>query len=328
MGVDPTSLSIPNMPMPALPAPTPQVPQIRKCGLPRDADGRPIKAMSQMTGRPAEPPKRSRTRSRSRERTPRSPRRSRDSRGDSRSGRDRSRDRDRDRDRERDRDRDSRGRDSRSSRERDRSPRDKKVAAAAALISAAVEPDNATPKALPTPPTIPVSSFQAPVVSQPPQPQGHGIGEAHEQAQRLEIEKKLQDEGEAITLKQQEDMSIKGKSARQMVMQRLMGARGKVDSKVMLLKNMVGVDDVDEDLQEEIEQECGKYGQVENVIIYQEKQDDTDDAEVDVKIFVLFNQPIEVKKAKNALDGRFFGGRQVSAFVYDQDLYDQQDFSG
>jgi len=88
----------------------------------------------------------------------------------------------------------------------------------------------------------------------------------------------------------------------------------------------VGVDDVDEDLQEEIEQECGKYGQVENVIIYQEKQDDTDDAEVDVKIFVLFNQPIEVKKAKNALDGRFFGGRQVSAFVYDQDLYDHRIF--
>jgi len=151
-----------------------------------------------------------------RERTPRSPRRSRDSRGDSRG------------------DRDSRGNSrSRSSRERDRSPREKKVAAAAALISAAVEPD-ATPKPLPPPPTIPVTSFQAPTLSQPLQPTGQGIGEAHEQAQRLEIE---------------------------------------------------------------------------NVIIYQEKQDDTDDAEVDVKIFVLFNQSIEVKKAKNALDGRFFGGR-------------------
>jgi hypothetical protein len=44
---------------------------------------------------------------------------------------------------------------------------------------------------------------------------------------------------EPVTLKQQEDMQIRGKSARQMVMQKLMGARGKVDSVVLLLKNMV-----------------------------------------------------------------------------------------
>ena len=36
----------------------------------------------------------------------------------------------------------------------------------------------------------------------------------------------------------------------------------------------------------------------------QEKQDDTDNAEVLVKIFVEFNERIEVLKAKNALDGR------------------------
>jgi len=84
---------------------------------------------------------------------------------------------------------------------------------------------------------------------------------------------------------------------------------------------------VDEDLHDEIQQECGKYGKVQNVVIYQEKQDDTEEAEVDVKIFVEFSESIEAKKAKNALDGRFFGGRTVVALIYDQEMYDQQDFS-
>ena len=34
---------------------------------------------------------------------------------------------------------------------------------------------------------------------------------------------------------------------------------------------MVGSEEVDEQLQEEIEEECSKYGDVENVIIYQVK---------------------------------------------------------
>ena len=77
-----------------------------------------------------------------------------------------------------------------------------------------------------------------------------------------ELEKKLMDQGEPAALKQQEDMSIKGKSARQMVMQRLMGSRDKVESVVLLLRNMVTHEEVDESLQEEIEEECNKYGKV------------------------------------------------------------------
>lgn len=171
------------------------------------------------------------------------------------------------------------------------------------------------------PPTIPAQSFStvAPV---------KGAADAQSKAQQLELKKKLMDQGEPATLKQQEDMSIRGKSARQMVMQRLMGARVKMESTVLLLKNMVGPDDVDEELQAEIEEECNKYGKVENVIIYQERQSEEADAEIHVKIFVEFVLPEQVKKAKGALDGRFFGGRTVTAFVYDQELYDQQDFSG
>lgn len=60
---------------------------------------------------------------------------------------------------------------------------------------------------------------------------------------------------------------------------------------------MVGPEDVDETLQEEIQDECSKYGSVERVIIYKEKQTEADDdlededftGEVIVKIFVEFS---------------------------------------
>lgn len=103
-----------------------------------------------------------------------------------------------------------------------------------------------------------------------------------------ELQKKLMEEGEP-TLQQQESMSIKGQSARHLVMQRLMRPR---DSKVVILRNMVGPEDVDETLQEEIQDECSKYGLVEKVIIYKEKQTDNDDDDLDdviVKIFVEFS---------------------------------------
>ena len=64
---------------------------------------------------------------------------------------------------------------------------------------------------------------------------------------------------------------------------------------MLCLKNMVASEEVDEQLQEEIEEECSKYGQVENVLIYQERQSEEEDAEVLVKIFVEFAQPGHAK---------------------------------
>lgn len=103
-----------------------------------------------------------------------------------------------------------------------------------------------------------------------------------------ELQKKLMEEGEP-TLQQQESMSIKGQNARHLVMQRLMRPR---DSKVVILRNMVGPEEVDETLQEEIQEECSKFGVVDKVIIYKEKQTDNDEDEfgdVIVKIFVEFS---------------------------------------
>lgn len=53
---------------------------------------------------------------------------------------------------------------------------------------------------------------------------------------------------------------------------------------------MVGAEDVDETLQEEIQDECSKFGNVDKVIIYKEKQNESDDFDdTIVKIFVEFS---------------------------------------
>ncbi|XP_069677781.1 poly(U)-binding-splicing factor half pint isoform X5 [Periplaneta americana] len=150
--------------------------------------------------------------------------------------------------------------------------------------------------------------------------------EQAQQKQQEELQKKLLEETEPQTLQQQENMSIKGQSARHLVMQKLMR---KVESRVVILRNMVEPKDVDETLQEEIQDECSKYGIVERVIIYNEKQsEDDDDAEVIVKIFVEFSQMSEAESARDALNGRYFGGRLVKGELYDQALFDHSDFSG
>ena len=58
----------------------------------------------------------------------------------------------------------------------------------------------------------------------------------------------------------------------------------------MVLRNMVGPEDLDEELESEVTEECGKFGTVNRVIIYQERQSEADDAEIIVKIFVEFGR--------------------------------------
>lgn len=143
---------------------------------------------------------------------------------------------------------------------------------------------------------IPPPQVVTPTLNQQPTvlPNKSGQQEAMKRAQEAqmkqqeELQKKLLDHSEPQTLQQQENMSIKGQNARHFVMQKLMR---KVDSKVVILRNMVGPEDVDETLQEEIEEECSKFGNVERVIIYNEKQsEDDENAEVIVKIFVEFSE--------------------------------------
>ncbi|KAL8564371.1 hypothetical protein ACOMHN_057393 [Nucella lapillus] len=144
-----------------------------------------------------------------------------------------------------------------------------------------------------------------------------------QQQQKAEEEKKEEDNSQ--TLAQQENLKISGSNARHMVMQKLMR---KAECTVMVLRNMVGADDLDDDLKDEVTDECEKFGKVNRVIIYQEKQSEEDNAEVVVKIFVDFSKQEELEKAIAALNGRFFGGRVLTAEKYDQDMFKANDLSG
>lgn len=100
-----------------------------------------------------------------------------------------------------------------------------------------------------------------------------------------------------------------------------------IQSTVMVLRNMVDPRDIDDDLEGEVTEECGKFGAVNRVIIYQEKQGEEEDAEIIVKIFVEFSMASETHKAIQALNGRWFAGRKVVAEVYDQERFDNSDLS-
>eukprot|EP00092_Neocalanus_flemingeri_P048269 GFUD01055008.1.p1 GENE.GFUD01055008.1~~GFUD01055008.1.p1 ORF type:complete len:486 (+),score=203.61 GFUD01055008.1:146-1603(+) len=85
-------------------------------------------------------------------------------------------------------------------------------------------------------------------------------------------------------------------------------------SKVVLMKNMVGPGEVDEELEPEVKEECEqKYGEIIRVKILEVP--DVADEET-VRIFLEFKRVESAIKALVDLNGRFFGGREVQASFY------------
>ncbi|XP_056095484.1 poly(U)-binding-splicing factor PUF60a isoform X5 [Rhinichthys klamathensis goyatoka] len=177
--------------------------------------------------------------------------------------------------------------------------------------------------ARPTMPVVPQVGLVNPVLASPPSLSA-AVAAAQEAKKEKEEEESAQDGTGQEMLSEQEHMSISGSSARHMVMQKLLR---KQESTVMVLRNMVGPEDIDDDLEGEVTEECGKFGAVNRVIIYQEKQGEEEDAEVIVKIFVEFSAASEMNKGIQALNNRWFGGRKVIAEVYDQERFDNSDLS-
>lgn len=194
------------------------------------------------------------------------------------------------------------------------------LAPLAPLAAAAVPPPGVViPEPPPAPAPPPVVAAPAPAPAPPPS-EGDPLA-----GQQAELQRKLLD-ASPDTLQQQESLSISGQSARHLVMQRLMRRRA---SRTLLLRNVVSADEVDEALHHEIQEECSKWGSVERLVIYNERQSEEEDpAHADVKIFVQFRAAEEAAAAARALDARYFGGRTVRAALYDQDLFDHGDLSG
>jgi splicing factor 45 len=93
-------------------------------------------------------------------------------------------------------------------------------------------------------------------------------------------------------------------------------------SKVVLLQNMVGPGEVDDDLEPEVKEECAKYGEVTKCLIFEIPGAPAEEA---VRIFVEFKRIESAIKAVVDLNGRFFGGRRVKGGFYNQDRFRRLD---
>uniref|UniRef100_A0A4W4ETP0 Splicing factor 45 n=1 Tax=Electrophorus electricus TaxID=8005 RepID=A0A4W4ETP0_ELEEL len=92
----------------------------------------------------------------------------------------------------------------------------------------------------------------------------------------------------------------------------------KCPTKVVLLRNMVGRGEVDEDLEAETKEECEKYGKVIKCVIFEISDVADDEA---VRIFLEFERVESAIKAVVDLNGRYFGGRVVKACFYNLDKF-------
>jgi poly(U)-binding-splicing factor PUF60 len=118
------------------------------------------------------------------------------------------------------------------------------------------------------------------------------------------------------SLSHEENITISNPNQRYEIMQKLARGTAIKATRCVVLRNMVGPEDLDEDLAEEVGEECSKYGTVEKVYIHQETKS-AKETEIIVKIFVLFSTIPEAQKAQQGLNGRYFAGRIVKADFFD-----------
>ncbi|KAH7838480.1 hypothetical protein Vadar_027069 [Vaccinium darrowii] len=97
-------------------------------------------------------------------------------------------------------------------------------------------------------------------------------------------------------------------------------------TRVLLLRNMVGPGEVDDELEDEVGSECAKYGIVTRVLIFEITEPNFPSNEA-VRIFVQFERAEETTKAVVDLEGRFFGGRVVKATFYDEDKFNKNELA-
>ncbi|KAJ5180655.1 hypothetical protein N7492_003865 [Penicillium capsulatum] len=83
--------------------------------------------------------------------------------------------------------------------------------------------------------------------------------------------------------------------------------------KLVILKHMFTLQELEEDaaaildIKEDIREECSKIGEVTNVVLY--------DKEVDGVVSVRFADPDAARRCVEVMDGRFFGGTRVEAYI-------------
>lgn len=86
-------------------------------------------------------------------------------------------------------------------------------------------------------------------------------------------------------------------------------------TRVLLLNNLVGKGEVDDDLEGETAEEAGKYGKLVKCVV--KEVPSLPDVEA-VRIFLEFEKKEDATKALVDMNGRFFGGRVVKARFFDE----------
>nr|GMD06531.1 DNA-damage-repair/toleration protein DRT111, chloroplastic [Ipomoea batatas] len=97
-------------------------------------------------------------------------------------------------------------------------------------------------------------------------------------------------------------------------------------TRVVLLRNMVGPGEVDDDLEGEVAEECSKFGTVTRVLIFEITEPNFPHDEA-VRIFIQFERSEQATKALIELEGRFFGGRVVRAGFYDEERFSNNELA-
>ncbi|KAI9355039.1 hypothetical protein DFJ73DRAFT_285600 [Zopfochytrium polystomum] len=118
----------------------------------------------------------------------------------------------------------------------------------------------------------------------------------------------------------EENLTISA-SQRYSIMQKLLRSEESVpNSSVTEFLHMATRGEVDDELREDVTDECTKYGRVVRVAVWAAPPPTPSSAaESDpVSIFVQFASTSEAVQAKNAVQGRFFAGRQLEAKVFDE----------
>merc|ERR1712032_1332370 len=89
-------------------------------------------------------------------------------------------------------------------------------------------------------------------------------------------------------------------------------------TRVLLLNNLVGAGEVDEDLEGETAEEASKYGKLRKCTVKEISNVADDQA---VRIFLEYERVEDATKALVDMNGRYLGGRVVKARFYDEQLF-------
>ncbi|XAO23895.1 hypothetical protein I312_102680 [Cryptococcus bacillisporus CA1280] len=100
------------------------------------------------------------------------------------------------------------------------------------------------------------------------------------------------------------------------------------EGRVICLRGLVGsVEEIDEELVNEIGEECSNYGIVERVVLHLVEPPPPEPEEC-LRVFVVFSGMAGAWRAVKELDGRFFGGRNIKATYFDETRFDKGDRDG